>query len=66
MTISIKHRLQALEAPGSGQCLSCATLPLNRRADGHPDMPAPSCWHWPRTTLAEELQDLNCKEGVAG
>lgn len=63
MSESVKRRLEALEGPNGHPCLSCELSQLNREAT-LPSQPPPRCTHWPRRTLAEELQELNTTEGT--
>jgi hypothetical protein len=64
MTASIQSRLVALERPSGHACLCCELSVLSRRVEATVDKLFPRCTHWPRKTLAEELQELNTIEGT--
>lgn len=65
MSATIQRRVEALEGPGGCACLSCELAALGRTAAATTDTMMPTCTHWLRRTLAEELFELNTIERVA-
>ena len=65
MNASIQRRIEALEGPPGGACVSCELLALNRAATAPTDELLRPCSHWPRRTLAEELAELNSIKEMA-
>lgn len=65
MTTTMQRRVEALEGPGGRACLSCELAALGRTAAATTDTKVPTCTHWPRRTLAEELFELNTMKGTA-
>ena len=65
MTTTMQRRVEALEEPGGRACLSCELAALGRGAAATTDTKLPTCTHWLRKTLAEELFELNTMERVA-
>ena len=55
---SLEGRVWALERPGSGACLTCELIELNRRVEGLTVDPQP-CRHSPHRTLADELRSID-------
>lgn len=59
MTATMQRRVEALEGPGGRACLSCELARLGLDSVATTDTKLPTCTHWLRRTLAEELFELD-------
>lgn len=65
MTTTMQRRVEALEGPAGRSCLSCELAKLGQTSAATTHTKLPTCTHWPRRTLADELFELDTIEGAA-